>query len=216
MGQLCLTLPMEEGGVDGHVTVLCLIIYLGYMVSLAIWHTEFVFFRGCLGDLVSYFKMRRKQCCPKSSSLTFPTLGCVFFVVLWMEGPLLVSPWLALISSVMTSCCTKDSLTIRPRPCRLARHWFACLCTLTVGLENLIKMCLLWIIVQKQLREGDGYGMSIKTRYVRDQAITAKTWCFPPSASLLHNFSYLTLVNLSGKFSNNVVQVFFGELNRMI
>lgn len=70
---------MEKGGVDGHVTVLCLIIYLGYRVSLAIWHTEFVFFRGCPVDLVSTFKLRRKQCCPKSSLLTFPTLACVFF-----------------------------------------------------------------------------------------------------------------------------------------
>jgi len=41
----------SDGGRWGgwHVTVLCLIIYLGYMVSQAIWHTEFVFFKGCPG-----------------------------------------------------------------------------------------------------------------------------------------------------------------------
>lgn len=191
-GQLCLILPMEKGGVDGHVTVLCLIIYLGYRVSLAIWHTEFVFFRGCPGDLVSTFKLRRKQCCPKSSLLTFPTLACVFF--LWCsewKGPSWSlrgwhqshRSWLHAVQRIpsQSGAILADS----------AHHWVACLCTLTAGLGNLIKMCLLWIIVQSSSERETVmvYGMSIKTRYVRDQVITAKTWCFPPSASLLRHFS---------------------------
>lgn len=50
---------MDKDGVDGHVTELYLIIYLGHRVSLAIWHTEFVSLEGCPEDLLSSFKLRQ-------------------------------------------------------------------------------------------------------------------------------------------------------------
>ncbi len=178
---------MDEDGVDGHVTVLCLIIYLGHRVSLAIWHTEFDSLECCPGDLLSSFKLRTKQCCPKSSFLTSPFLGCIFLWTSKWKGPSRAlrgwhqshQSWFHAIQRIPVLA---DS----------AHHWCACLCILTAGLGNLIKMCLLWIIVQSSSeRERERrlwfYRMSIKTRYVRDQVIAAKTWYFPLSASVLLN-----------------------------
>lgn len=147
LGQLCLALPMNEGGVDGHVTVLCSI-YLGYRVSLAIWHTEFVSLVGCPGELLSSLKWRRKQCCPKSSFLTFPSLDCLFLWSSKWKGPFWSlrgwhqshQSWLHAIQRIPSQS--------GPVLADSAHRWCACLCTLTAGLGNLIKMCLLWIIVQ--------------------------------------------------------------------
>lgn len=171
---------MEEGGVDGHVTVLCLIIYLGYIVSLAIWHTEFVFFRGCPGDLVSSFKMRRKQCCP---SLFLPLVACFLWSSEW-KGPSWSlrgwhqshQSWLHAVQRIPSQ--SGPVLADSPLVCVFV--YFDC------RSRESHKDVLTLDYCTKQLRERDSYGMSIKTRYVRDQAIAAKTWCFPPSASLLH------------------------------
>ncbi len=201
---------MNEDGVDGHVTVLCLIIYLGHRVSLAIWHTEFDSLEGCPGDLLSSFKLRTKQCCPKSSFLTSPFLGCMFLWTSKWKGPSRAlrgwhqshQSWFHAIQRIPVLA---DS----------AHHWCACLCTLTAGLGNLIKMCLLWIIVQSSSeRERERETVMVLSDVNKNEV------CEGPSYScqnlIFSTFCFRSvkpnLANLSGKFSNEVQVCFVVDI----
>lgn len=127
-----------------------------------------------------------------------------------MEGPLLGSPWLAPISSVMTSCLTKDSLTIRPHPRRLGPP-LVCVCTLTAGLGNLIKMCLLWIIVQSS---SERETVMVLRHVNKNEVCEGPSYCCQNLIFSTFCFRSLkpTFANLSGKFSNEV-QVCFAVDN---
>lgn len=75
-----------------------------------------------------------------------------------MEEPLSGSPWLTPISSVMTSCHTKDSLTIRPHPRRLGSPLVCVSVYFNCRSRESNKDIVTLNYCTKQLRERDGYG----------------------------------------------------------